>query len=70
MSYSYRSRDPFARETLIGREVNAGKATCAWCGSVRKGGKLIEFRVERDSGRDHVIPRLWCSLADMRSFSR
>ncbi len=68
MAYSYRNRDPFARRTLIGREVPANGQTCAWCGNVRKGGKLIQFRMEPDSGRPYDFPQLFCSVADMKSY--
>ena len=57
---AYISRDPFARSELHRETVDAGNATCDWCGSVRKGNKLYEYRTESDGGRTFPHEGLFC----------
>jgi hypothetical protein len=72
MTYAYRNRDQFARQTTIGKEVDAPRGcTCANCGSLRKHGKLIQFSIERDAGpRDYGYPDpdLFCSFSCRKAF--
>ena len=46
------SRDPFARFSIIRRNVPKSEVTlnetCAWCGNKRRSGGLFEFGVEHD----------------------
>jgi hypothetical protein len=57
------NRDPFARHELH-RETVSTREACKWCGGTRKGGKLFEYRTERDDStvsRRSVHNGLFCS---------
>jgi hypothetical protein len=56
------SRDPFARTTLMRTTVTTS-ATCSWCGSTRRTGKLFCYATERDGLRNTIKNHrgLFCS---------
>lgn len=63
-------RDPFGRLDYIRRSEPAGNATCAWCGNVRKGGKLFRYGIWYDGGRKDWGERLFCSRSCCRNYHR
>lgn len=54
-------RDPFARQEVIGKKVDADGETCDWCGSEGKNGKLNQYSLESDGGRSSAIKGKFCS---------
>lgn len=65
---THQERDPFARQTVVGRPVDAHGKTCDECGSEGKNGKLYQYTVESDGGRDSVVKGLFCCKSCMKSY--
>ena len=65
---THQERDSFARHTVIGRPVNAEGKTCEWCGREPVKGKLYQYTVESDGGRNNVIDGLFCCKDCMKSY--
>lgn len=66
---THSERDPFARQTIVGRPVDAHGETCSFCGSEGKNGKLYQYSVENDSGRSHVAKGLFCCKSCFKSYN-
>lgn len=65
---THQERDPFARQTVVGRPVDAQGKTCDWCGSEGKNGKLYQYTVESDGGRDSQVKGLFCCKDCMKQY--
>jgi hypothetical protein len=65
---SKQTRDPFARQTLLRKPVDAGGKTCDWCGSESVGGKLYQYKLESDGGRSSEVKGLFCCDGCMKSY--
>lgn len=65
---THQERDPFARQTIVGRPVDASGKTCDWCGSEGKNGKLYQYTVESDGGRNSQVKGLFCCKGCMKSY--
>jgi hypothetical protein len=65
-------RDPFAREELHRRLVQAAGRTCDWCGGTRtvnlRGKWLHEYTVESDGGRVARVRGVFCGLSCMEEY--
>jgi hypothetical protein len=66
---SHRSRDPFAREEVVGRPVDARGKTCDWCGSEGRGGKLYQYTFETDGGRSSALKGLFCCKGCFKAYN-
>lgn len=65
---THSERDPFARQSIVGRPVAAEGKTCDWCGNEGKAGKLYQYIVESDGGRDSVAKGLFCCKSCFKSY--
>lgn len=65
---THQERDPFARQTVVGRPVDAHGKTCDWCGSEGRNGKLYQYTVESDGGRDSQVKGLFCCKSCMKNY--
>jgi hypothetical protein len=65
------SRNPFARSELHREQVEPHGATCSWCGSLNRNGKLFQYRSENDDNprRNGVARGLFCSVGCLRIFN-
>jgi hypothetical protein len=48
MSYAVISRDPFARQDLVRRQMPARADGCAECGNLNRNGKLWQYGTDPD----------------------
>ena len=65
---THSERDPFARQTITGKPVESNGKTCDFCGSKGKNGKLYQYTVESDGGRDNTVKGLFCCKSCMKSY--
>jgi hypothetical protein len=65
---THSERDPFARQTMVGRPVDAEGKTCDFCGSPGKNGKLYQYTVESDGGRNHEVDGLFCCKSCFKAY--
>lgn len=66
---THSERDPFARQTIVGRPVDSNGKTCDWCGSEGKNGKLYQYTVESDGGRSSELKGLFCCKSCLKSYN-
>jgi len=66
---THRERDPFARQDIVGRPVEAEGKTCDWCGNEGRNGKLYQYAVETDGGRSHNAKGLFCCKSCFKSYN-
>lgn len=61
-------RDLFARQTITRKSVPSQPGGCNWCGLTNYHGKLYQFIVEHDDGRDHPMQGRFCSISCCNSY--
>jgi hypothetical protein len=66
---THSERDPFARQEVVGKPVDAHGQTCTECGAEPRNGKLYQYTVESDGGRKSTVKGLFCCKSCMRSYN-
>lgn len=62
--------DPFARLTIMKRQV---RGDCAWCGGTDRRGKVYQYFVHNDdslSGRTQDIQGVFCGVECLNTYHR
>ena len=65
---THSERDPFARQELVGRPVDAEGKTCDECGSPGRNGKLYQYTTESDGGRNNKLKGLFCCKSCFKAY--